>query len=395
MAAQQALMTQCELFPDAWIRGGYQAHIYPVVRRLARYMAANYTDLVLVENASSGMMAVVRSLNLTRGDVVLQLSTAYAQAVHMMTYLDRREGTRTVYLSVRFPGKGAAPTASDGSNLLEALTRLATEHAGSLKLAIFDHISSSPGVVWDVAAMSSVIKSVAPAAHVLVDGAHALGQVPIDLAALQAAGVDSYITNAHKWLYAPKGSAVLWVKPSWQQVIIPTVISASWEGGVVQQPTRFLNRFQYTGTRDYTPFAATAAALSFRETVGEERIMTYCSELAQWAQTYLAQRWGTEYLLPAENTAFMIHPRVPTNDPIIATALVAALTSQYNINVVLLPLTDPQTDERTYWFRLSSQIYLERADFVALGDAVLRVLADLQATPAALLAPPTSELPPL
>ena len=56
-----------------------------------------------------------------------------------------------------------------------------------------------------------LVKSMVPSAAVLVDGAHALGHIHVDLSELAGAGVDFWLGNGHKWLYSPKGSCVLWV----------------------------------------------------------------------------------------------------------------------------------------------------------------------------------------
>ena len=71
----------------------------------------------------------------------------------------------------------------------------------------------------------------------LIDGAHALGQISLDMKDYNA---DFYVGNGHKWLYSPKGSAVLYVKKDVQPLIEPTTIS--WEGSSVY-PSHFQKAF--------------------------------------------------------------------------------------------------------------------------------------------------------
>lgn len=52
----------------------------------------------------------------------------------------------------------------------------------------------------------------------LIDGAHAPGHIPVNVAEI---GADFYLGNCHKWLYAPKGTAFLWVHPSQQTSVSP------------------------------------------------------------------------------------------------------------------------------------------------------------------------------
>ena len=61
---------------------------------------------------------------------------------------------------------------------------------------------------------------------VMLDGAHVLGQQRVDLRRLEAAGVDYWISDAHKWLFSPKGSAVLWVTREKQNRLMPSALGA-------------------------------------------------------------------------------------------------------------------------------------------------------------------------
>jgi hypothetical protein len=61
---------------------------------------------------------------------------------------------------------------------------------------------------------------------VMLDGAHVLGQQRVDLRRLEAAGVDYWISDAHKWLFSPKGSAVLWVTREKQHRLMPSALGA-------------------------------------------------------------------------------------------------------------------------------------------------------------------------
>ena len=70
-------------------------------------------------------------------------------------------------------------------------------------------------------------------------------------------------------------------------------------------------RFQYTGTRDYTPLAAISAAMDFRDIIGEEAIVQYNHSMAVWANKHLSELWGTQALVADEATAAMAHVMLP------------------------------------------------------------------------------------
>lgn len=76
------------------------------------------------------------------------------------------------------------------------------------RLAVFDAVTSNTAVALPVEQLAALCRRRGIA--VMVDGAHSLGQLALDMAALEAAGVDYYVTNCHKWLCAPRGSAVMW-----------------------------------------------------------------------------------------------------------------------------------------------------------------------------------------
>ncbi len=205
---------------------------------------------------------------------------------------------------------------------------------------------------------------------VLVDGAHALGQIPVDVGAL---GVDFWLGNGHKWLYSPKGSAVLWVRPELQGMVEPTVIS--WEG---RGATHFQLAFSYVGTTDVSRTLAMGAALAFRRSVGTEaEIMGYMHDLAVKGGGLLARSWGTE-LLFADTSRFaaMVDVRVPTTNVTLVHLIGPALMARYNTFVPIYDLFGVGgATPNTFYARVSCQIYTELSDLQHLADSVKAIIA--------------------
>lgn len=172
------------------------------------------------------------------------------------------------------------------TKLLEAA--LMSQPKGSVKMCVFSHISSMPTMIEPVESLTALSRQ--HGALSLVDGAHAPGVLEIDV---QKIDCDFYLGNCHKWLFAPKGSAFMWVRRSLQTMTFPepTVISSSGERD-------FVGRFAYTGTRDYSALCAIPAGLAFwRFLGGYKKIYPYCHNLVVQGAKLLAEKWNTILLV--------------------------------------------------------------------------------------------------
>jgi len=196
---------------------------------------------------------------------------------------------------------------------------------------------------------------------VMIDGAHVLGQIPLDIPSIDA---DFYLSNGHKWFYTPKGSAILWVRKDRQSLIYPTTISGEGRGNSTYQM-----QFSYEGTLDYTAYLTFPTALAFRRAFGDAKIMTYMHNLAISGGQILATRWGTDFLVPPELFGAMVNVRLNTTgshvDP---SSLATVIFRKYNTWVPFYPL------QNNWYTRVSAQIYNEESDYHFLAEAVLATL---------------------
>lgn len=119
--------------------------------------------------------------------------------------------------------------------------------------------------------------------EVLVDGAHAPGQLELDLGAL---GADFFVANCHKWLCAPRGSAFLHVPRRHQAHVRPLIVSHGWGAG-------FASEFIWDGCRDYAPLLGVSAALRALRALGPEDVRRYQRALLAEAVELLTHAWGT------------------------------------------------------------------------------------------------------
>lgn len=387
------LFLEQEAYPDTWFRQKMYEKMNASRAKIAQFIRANVSDVVLVENASSAVNSILRSMQFQKGDKVLRLDTAYNMVTRTLDYLAETIGIQVIVVDVTLPITGPEQFVSEVEELLR-------QHS-DIKLCIFSHISSLPAIVEPLDDLSKLVREIAPSSMILVDGAHTPG-VLLDLN-VPRYDVDFYLGNCHKWLYAPKGTAFLWVTPSRHQPTSnfpePTVISS-------KNANDFVERYSYTGTRDYTAFAALPAAFEFREFLGgEEQIIAYCHTLAVQAGQFLADRWGTSLLVPNGMSGFMVNVVLPSQNRTAIEEMQATLNSTYSYNIYMVAAPAKPAVARTdvvhdngyadfqryrsecdnessmdcdvvYITRLSAQVYLELAHFRILGDLVPQLLAD-------------------
>mgnify|MGYP002382399303 CR=1 FL=1 len=135
----------------------------------------------------------------------------------------------------------------------------------------------------------------------VVDGAHAVGQIPVDLTAL---GVDCYASNFHKWLCAPKGSGFLYARPEAQQWLESPIVSWGWvedRSDHFRPESQFVSRNQIQGTRDLAPFLAAPAAVQFQAERQWDAVRERCHALVLEARERIAAVTGQPHIVPAES----------------------------------------------------------------------------------------------
>jgi selenocysteine lyase/cysteine desulfurase len=375
IVARREFEDECESNPDKWIYGGYQKYIWESRDIMGRYLNADPHDLCFTESASTAINSILRSADFKPGDKVLYLSTAYEMVKNTLRYLVKKQSIEVVEISVVFPGQRKPPTGIDGT-LLESIEKALIKDKSKIKIAIFSHITSKPGIILPIPDLCRLCKRYG--VSVLIDGAHALGHIPVDMKSLEESGMDYWVGNGHKWFYTPKGSAVLWVTKSKQEGVVPSIISTFFPGGVEPEPSKYLGTFQYTGTRDYTAFCTFKAAMKLREKIGDENIKKYNHDLAIWTQNYLAKRWNSEVLVPDSMTGFMANVRIPqikTEDQMIW--LRRDLLRGKNISFAYSPIIHPITKEGSFWLRISAQIYVEKNDIENFAKAIEESLTRL------------------
>ena len=227
--------------------------------------------------------------------------------------------------------------------------------AGGARLAIIDHVFSPLAVLTPLAEVVPLCRE--RGVHVLVDGAHAPGMLALELDALGDMGVDWYVGNGHKWLFAPKGCGFIVATPEGQRNLHPVVISNYFGEGFEQE-------FAWSGTGDPSARLAVTAALEFIEALGVDRYRNALQLQACEAAQSVAAAWGVMPGAPPEMFAGMVTLPLPVYEPANAQTVARwrrKLLDEHRIEVPVIAI------EGRLWVRISAQVYNELSDCEALA----------------------------
>lgn len=235
-------------------------------RQLAtRFLGSDAGRVALVPNATTAASTVLAALDFRPGDEILVTNHGYG-AVRLAAERAALESAARV-VEVEIPGD------ADGATVVDLITAGLTDRT---RLVSIDHITSPTARLFPVAA-------VVAAAHdagvpVFVDAAHAPGQIEVDLRAL---GADFWTGNFHKWAYAARGTAALYVAPRWRECVRPLVTSWSDAEG-------FPAAFDDIGTQDLSAWLVLDVALDLLERLSLPRLRAHGRALVAYGQHVVA-----------------------------------------------------------------------------------------------------------
>ncbi len=163
------------------------------------------------------------------------------------------------------------------------------------RLVFTSHITSPTALTLPVQALCQRARD----AEILsfIDGAHAPGHIPVDLAAI---GADFYTGNCHKWMMAPKGSAFLYAHPDVQDLVEPLVVSWGWKPEQsFSTGSPFIDVLQWLGTHDPSAALAVPAAIRFMKEHGWPDVSQGCHAMLESAMARCVELTGLEPLYPS------------------------------------------------------------------------------------------------
>jgi isopenicillin-N epimerase len=348
--AQQRLRDEVEADPMRFYARGLEDRITHTRRHLARFVGADPDGSALVANASTGVNAVLRAFALRPGDEVLVTDHGHVPARHAVERACRQAGATAVTVEV--------PLTAADATVVELVRERVTRRT---RLAVLDQVTSSTARLLPLGALVGPLR--ADGVAVLVDGAHAPGMLPVDVAAL---GADFWVGNFHKWAGAPRGTALLSVHPRWRSAMQPFVVSWAEDAG-------FPASFEQGGTIDPTGWLAAPVGLHTLSTFGWGALRRRNADLAAWGQQVVADRIGGDLaglpVSPGVSMRIVPLPGGVATTPDAAQALQTLIAAESGCEVAVAAWRGRGL------LRVSAQAYNRTAEYVRLADALPKILA--------------------
>lgn len=220
-----------------------------VRQRLAKNFGVDSEEIAITRNASESLQICQLGIDLESGDEVLTTDQDYPRMITTFQQRERREGIKLKQFSIPVPAEDD-----------EEIVRLFEEHiTPKTKLILMSHIINITGQILPVKKVVQMARK--KDIPVIVDGAHAFAHFDFTHQDLDC---DYYSTSLHKWLFAPHGTGMLYVKKDkikdlWPMMAAPEDLDDD------------IRKFEEIGTHPAANFLAIAEALTFHEGIGAER----------------------------------------------------------------------------------------------------------------------------
>lgn len=254
-----------------YARREFVSEMERVRSRIARSLGASPEEIALTRNATEALQALIGGYNrLSPGDAVLFADLDYDAMQTAMQWLKVRRGVDVVSIDL--------PEPATHQNLIDAYAA-ALKANPRVRLMLLTHLSHRTGLVLPVAEIVALARQ--HHVDVIVDAAHAWGQVDFKLDGL---GVEFAGFNAHKWIGAPLGVGVMYIRRSRIGAIDPFMGDASF-------PADDIRSRVHSGTSNFAAFMTVTDALDFHEAIGtpaKEARLRYLRDL--WAEPLIESK---------------------------------------------------------------------------------------------------------
>ena len=243
-------------------------------RPMAEFIGARVEELALVRNATEGLNYVANGLDLSPGEEVLTTDEEHPSGLNPWLLKQKRNGIEVKQVTLPKP-------LTSKEQVLELFEQARTPRT---RVVLVSHVTTATGAVLPVKEICAWARQQGLLS--LVDGAHAVGMLRVNVKEI---GCDFYVSSPHKWLLAPKGCGLLYVRDEVCDRLWNTIATGDWDNREIRAA-----RLQQFGSSNVSILAGLRAALDFWRAVGPERIERRIRQLHAYLKERVAALPGAE-----------------------------------------------------------------------------------------------------
>jgi isopenicillin-N epimerase len=271
------------LTEDEYPRWGYEP-LDQQREALAKYAGCKKNELAIMHSATEAMSTIAAGLDLKSGDEVLITDQEHPSGKGCWYMRQARQGIKV--REVKIPMPPPKP---------ETLVDIVISSIGpNTRVLSFSGIFTTTGLVMPVREICEAAKR--KGVITVVDGAHMLGQIPVRISDL---GCDYFASSPHKWMFAPAGSGLLYVREDNLDRLWPTIVTGNWDDKKLGAA-----RYMMVGTNNRAIVEGAVAGVRFIESLGADKIYRRIHELAQYVRKRASEIPYLELLTPDDDRAY-------------------------------------------------------------------------------------------
>lgn len=248
---------------------------------LAKVFGCDKEEIAITRNASESLEILLMGIDLKSGDEIVTTTQDYPRMLTTLDQRERREGIKVKKIQIPLVPRSAGEIA-------EAFEKAVTPRT---RLILMSHMVNITGQITPVRAVAEMARS--RGIEVIVDGAHSFAQFAFNRDDLQC---DYFGTSLHKWLYAPKGTGMLYVKRDRIEKVWPLMAAEKKQTGDIR-------KFEEIGTHSAAPRLAIGEALLFHHGIGPERKEARLRYLARYWTSQLRKEPRVRFHTPVDDDA--------------------------------------------------------------------------------------------
>ena len=318
----------------------YSYSMPEVVSTVAEFLGADTEEIVMTTNTTEGMCFTANGLDLQEGDEVVTTLHEHSAGLCCWELLRERRGVTVNQIELPTP-------AENNDEIIVAFEDAITPQT---KVMSFCHINYTTGLRMPVKELCQLARDNNIIS--VVDGAHAIGMLNVNLHDL---GCDFYATSPHKWLNAPPGTGVLYMREDVQELVWPTITEVSASKGRT-------SIYQIRGQQCTPAYRGVIDAIDFQRAIGKDKIEERILSLSSYLKAKIMENWGEEKLFSPTDEALSsgLVSFNPSDDPFSAekVKVFTPLKDEYHIVTRPVGFKDKHTDtEQVKALRVSTHIF--------------------------------------